>query len=196
MVEMEMPGRMLREKGGRTWRIGTAADVAWIVQKTAPPGLSITVAIPEQFAAYATIVVPRGETARSTQAQVVMDILSRNTAGQPWWLGYLDTGDEDVVFPDVPQVKLYAGWSYVVVEAGPQQASTWRSENGWFERGPVPDIVFPADRSWLLSTLWDDDWRCFGGPGEVVAELLREPSLVARAVLPGEDATPPGHVAR
>ena len=31
------------------------------------------------------------------------------SAGQPWWLGYLDTGADDIVFPDAPKVTLYYG---------------------------------------------------------------------------------------
>ena len=33
-------------------------------------------------------------------------------------------------------------------------------------QGALPDLMFPADRSWLVSTLWDDDRTCVGGvPG-------------------------------
>jgi hypothetical protein len=42
--------------------------------------------------------------------------------------------------------------------------------------------MFPADRSWLVSTLWDDDWTCIGGAAELVDKLLRHPDLQARAV--------------
>ena len=62
--------------------------------------------------------------------------------------------------------------------------------------GPGPDLIFPVDQSWLLSRLWDDDWRCFGGPGSLVDNLLKEHRLEVRRVALDEDATPPGHVAR
>jgi hypothetical protein len=111
-------------------------------------------------------------------------------------LGYLDTGADDIVFPDAPKVTLYAGWHYVLVEAGPEQAATWRqSGDRWFWKGALPNLMFPADRSWLVSTLWDDDWTCIGGPAELVDKFLRHPGLQARPVALGQDATPPGHQA-
>ena len=100
------------------------------------------------------------------------------------------------MFPDAPKVTLYAGWPYVVVEAGPEQAATWRRDGGWsFWKGALPNLMFPADRSWLLSTLWDDDWTCVGGPVSLVEALLHRPELRPRArrVERGEPATPPGH---
>jgi hypothetical protein len=92
-------------------------------------------------------------------------------------------------------VTLYAGWRYVLIEAGPDQAAGWRDDSrSWF--GAMPELLFPADRSWVLSRLWDDDWRCLGGSTELVDAFLHHPRLRARSVTLGEDATPPGHVAR
>jgi hypothetical protein len=83
------------------------------------------------------------------------EVLIEHSADRSWWLGYLDTGVADVVFPDAPTVPLYAGgWRYVLVAAGPQQAIQWRQRDPW--EGVLPDLIFPADRSWLVSTLWDD----------------------------------------
>jgi hypothetical protein len=55
--------------------------------------------------------------------------------------------------------------------------------------------MFPRDRSWLISTLWDDDWTCVGGSVGLVDGLMGHPYLasLSRRVTPGEDATPPGH---
>lgn len=55
--------------------------------------------------------------------------------------------------------------------------------------------MFPADRSWLVSTLWDDDWTCVGGPVPLVDALLNHPDLRShvRRVSLDEDATPPEH---
>jgi hypothetical protein len=183
-----------RRKGGREWRIGTDAEVAWIREST-PPGLSITSAIPPVFAAYSTIVVPTGYQAKVENARLVVQLLSEHSSDQPWWLGFLATGeDADVVFPDAPRVTLYAGWSYVLVQAGPVEAAGWRPDpHRW---RPGPDLIFPADRSWLLSWLWDDDWRCLGGPTALIERFLDQPQLEVRRVGLGEDATPPGHVAR
>jgi hypothetical protein len=182
-------------RDGRAWRIGSDVDVAWIADDT-PPGRTITAAIPPIFDAYATIVLPGHNGDQEEYDRAVLALLSEQSAGQPWWLGYLDTGADDIVFPRAPKVTLYAGWHYVLVEAGPEQAATWRrSGGGSFWQGVLPNLMFPADRSWLLSALWDDDWACLGGPATLVERFLGHPRLQARPVELGEDATPPGHQA-
>lgn len=185
-------------KDGQTWRLGTSAEVAWINDGTSI-GMTVSAAIPELFQAYATLVLPDENDRQERHDQAVLAALTRNSADQRWWLGYLDTGGADVVFPDAPMVTLYPGWRYVLVEAGPEQAATWRrpgpDEIRPFGKGALPDLIFPADRSWLLSTMWDDDWSCVGGPADLVTDLLRHPDVLARQVTPGEDATPPGHTA-
>jgi hypothetical protein len=191
--DSRLPVRSTRD--GRTWRIGTDADVAWIANGTSP-GLTITSAIPPVFDAYATIVLPDNDEDQEEHDQAVLAVLSEASAGQQWWLGYLDTGADDIVFPSAPMVTLYSGWHYVLVEAGPEQAATWRgNDGGAFWHGVLPNLVFPADRSWLLSTLWDDDWTCIGGPAGFVDKFLRHPRFEARSVELGQDATPPGHQA-
>lgn len=177
------------------WRIGTSADVAWIADGTSG-GLTITAAIPPVFEAYATVVLPVGGEGQDEHDRAVLKLLKEQSVGQPWWLGYLDTGADDIVFPDAPKVALYAGWPHVLVEAGPEQAASWRQGEDWsFWKGALPNLMFPADRSWLVSTLWDDDWTCLGGPTELVDTFLRHPGLRARLVTTGGDATPPGHQA-
>lgn len=47
---------------------------------------------------------------------------------QPWWLGYLETGVADLVFPDAPTVRLYSGWPYVLVRAGPRSGGHLANE--------------------------------------------------------------------
>jgi hypothetical protein len=94
---------------------------------------------------------------------------------QPWWLGFLDTGASDVVLDDAPRVSVYGGWGYVLVQAGPREARTWRSDERWFTA--VPELMFPADHSWLVSSLWDDAWACVGGSDELIDALLNEPDL-------------------
>ena len=100
-----------------------------------------------------------------------------------------------MIFPDAARVRLYSDWPYVLIEAGPEQALAWRSHGAGWNRS-LPDLLFPADHSWLLSTLWDDDWRCLAGPASLIESLQQEPQLDARRVAVDEDATPPGHVAR
>jgi hypothetical protein len=180
-------------KDGRVWRIGTQADVAWIANGTTM-SRTIAAAIPPVFEAYATIALPYEGGKQAQHDKVVLALLSEQSPGQPWWLGYLDTGPDDIVFPGAPKVTLYSGWHYVLAEAGPEQAATWRQHGDWsFWKGALPNLMFPADRSWLVSTLWDDDWTCIGGPAELIGKFLHHHDLETRQVAPGQDATPPGH---
>ncbi|MGE5282444.1 MAG: hypothetical protein ACM3N0_09030 [Chloroflexota bacterium] len=198
-----------RSEDGCEWRIGGDAEVAWIEENT-PSGLRITSAIPPVFEAYATLELPGtgNQTTASTAEEWeqlerygdrhdagALAVLSEHSQPQPWWLGYLETGASDLPFDGVPRVRFYADWPYVLIEAGPEQARTWR-EDCW--KGVLPDLMFPADRSWLFSTLWDDDWTCIGGSQVLVDAFLAHPDLRdrVREVDPlVEDATPPGHTA-
>ncbi len=184
------------------WHIGTADTVVWI-KTGAAPGLTITAAIPPVFADYATLEhpgklgVPRDLSDEGRQDRALLALLQAQTPPQPWWLGYLDTGASDIVFWDAPKVELYTGWQYVLVQGGPRQAASWRPADGnrnW-KSTELPDLMFPEDRSWLISTLWDDDWTCIGGPAGLIADLLRDPTLGSRSlrVRVDQDATPPGH---
>jgi hypothetical protein len=178
-------------KDGRSWRIGTASDVAWISDR--PSGVSVATAIPLVFKAYGTFHKPAHAT-EDAHERAVVDVLRQNTAEQPWWLGYLDTGAHDVVFPSAPRVTLYWDWRYVVVEAGPAEALRWRTGHmrGGMH-GSLPDLFFPVDRSWLVSGLWDDTWNCVGGsealidgsPTGVEDTSGEEVVAVAPAVAPG-----------
>src|SRR5580704_14889951 len=175
-----------RTRDGGTWRIGTDAEVAWIANGTAM-GRAITAAIPPVFEVYATVVLPYEDEAQDKHDRAVLTLLSEQSPSQPWWLGYLDTGADDIVFPDAPKVTLYSGWPYVLAEAGPEQAATWRRSGGRsFWKGALPNLMFPADRSWLVSTLWDDDWTCIGGPTALVGRFLRHPDLRTRRVVLGQ----------
>jgi hypothetical protein len=178
-------------KDGRNWRIGTASDVAWITGQTTED-LSITTAIPPVFDAYATF-YPPGFADYETQERAVVEELTKHTADQPWWLGYLDTGAHDIVFPLAPKVSLYWGWPYVLVEAGPEQVLTWRTGHLRGD-GSLPDLLFPADRSWLVSALWDDTWTDIGGPVDLISALQRNPLVKAHRVGLDEDCVPPGLV--
>ena len=171
---------------------GTPEDLDWVRQPTASGGLSITAAIPPVFAKYATVVIPDELRARRSHDEAVVSILRDGSDAPLWWFGFLGTGADPLPSPVAPRVRLYAGWEYVVIQGTPEQALGFRHEESFRS---LPDLIFPTDRSWLVSTLWDDDWRCVGGPGSLVDELTASAALEAREVSPEEDATPPGHVA-
>ena len=167
--------------------------VCWIGEGTSA-SRTIIAAIPPVFDAYASVLLPPHGVGQDEHDRAVLTLLCEQSAGQPWRLGYLDTGADDIVFPDAPKVTLYWGWHYVLVEAGPEQAATWRQHDPG-SYGFLPNLMFPADRSWLVSTLWDDDWSCLGGRSGLVDKFLRHPDLQARPVALGQDAIPPGHEA-
>jgi hypothetical protein len=81
--------------------------------------------------------------------------------------------------------------------AGPDQAATWRpapgGEPNW-KSTELPEVMFPDDRSWLVSFLWDDDWACIGGSTALINDVLSDPVLAPNAhrVDTQQDATPPG----
>ena len=132
-----------RARDGSPWRIGTDAEVSWIAEGTSA-SRTIIAAIPPVFDAYATVMLPpRGE-GQDEHDRAVLALLREQSAGQPWWLGYLDTGADDIVFRDAPKVTLYYGWHYVLVEAGPEQAAGWRRSGDWsFWKGALPNLMFP-----------------------------------------------------
>lgn len=213
----EPDGRPRIERGGRSWERGTPQAVAWI-QQGFRMGVTIASSVPPVFDAYATIVDPwsSGENpmlrfdrdfsgavadgawldpehaaardaSKGWQVQArLVEILSE-FGSNSWWLGYLDTGASDVVFEDVPSVRLSMQWPYKVVKAGPAQALSWRVL--------LPDLIFPVDRSWCVSTGWDDSWTSLGGSAPMIEALVADPVIAARQVFVDQDATPPGHVA-
>lgn len=184
-------------RDGVTWQLGSASDVAWITAGTTV-GTTITSAIPAVFGGYATIVLPEDPADQARHDTALMSVLLAHATDQPWWLGYLDTGADDVVFPAAPRVSIYSNWPFVLVGAGPEQARSWRRQDvGSFWAGHLPNLMFPVDRCWLVSTLWDDDWTCIGGAVGLIDDLVDHPVLGPRVrrVEPGQDATPPGHTA-
>lgn len=189
-------GHRLVTRGGASWRVGTDTEVAWINAGTTVD-LTITSAIPPVFDAYATIVLPDAGQDQRLHDRALIALLREQSPDQPWWLGYLDSGGGDLVFPNAPRVTLYADWPYVLAQAGPEQAADWRRCDGPRRTRGLPELMFPLDRSWLVSTLWDDDWTCVGGSDALVAGLLNHPDLRCRGrqVNLDEDATPPGHQA-
>ncbi len=186
MPELPQRSPQTRFKDGRAWRIGTEDEVAWI-NDGVTASRSITAGVPSVFAAYATLAFPVDleldrdgmRPAEDRFDDAVLRVLSARMTPQPWWLGFLETGASDVVLGDAPRVRVY-GWNYVLVQAGPHEARTWRSDEGrWFTA--LPELMFPVDHSWLVSSLWDDAWAGVGGAADLISALLREPDLRARA---------------
>jgi len=91
-----LPVRLARD--GSTWRLGTDAEVGWITSGTSV-SRTITAAIPPVFGAYATVVLPDSGDERKQRDRAVPALLSEHSPGRPWWLGYLDTGVDDICFP-------------------------------------------------------------------------------------------------
>jgi len=165
-------------KDGRSWRLGTSADTGWVDEGTSA-GPTITSAIPPIYEAYCTLELPENYTPElDRHEQAVIELLAEQTPDQPWWLGYLDTGASDIVFPYAPRTIMYYGYGYVLVEAGPQQAASWREEPfNW----TLPELMFPTDRSWLVSTMWDDAWSSIGGSQRLIERILADGTLGPRA---------------
>ena len=185
-----LDGQVQAFRDGRYWRIGTAREVDWIVNRTTD-GPSITTAIPPVFEAYATFYEP-DVVAIIAHERAVVNRLDQLTPDQPWWLGYLETGAHSVVFDHARRVSLYWNWPYVLVAAGPVQALGWRTGGHMRGDGVLPDLFFPEDRSWLASALWDDTWTCIGGPSRLIDALVKDPLIKAHRVGTDIDAKPPG----
>ena len=180
-----------RIKDGHTWRIGADEEVAWINDEVTG-GLSITGEHPADRRGVRTLAFPlelgssrdRVRLAEDRFDDAMLRALCAHTEPQPWWLGFLDTGASDVVLDDAPRVRMYSGWNYVLVQAGPHEARTWRSDEGrWFTA--LPELMFPADRSWLVSSSGMTS-SGDGGSAELISALLNEPEC-----RPGAEKTDP-----
>lgn len=169
---------------------GTDAEVAWINAETGV-GRTVTSAIPPVFEAYCTLSLPEDPEAIRVQNGVLVAELAQVTL-EPWWIGFLETGISDVVFHEAPRVRVYNN-DYVLVRAGAEDAVRWRANAT--DKDLLPDLMFPPDRSWLVSTLWDDDWRYVGGPAWLIEKVAEDKAMSARRVELGEDSIPPGHMA-
>jgi hypothetical protein len=189
-------------KDGVAWTVGGQAEVEWIAEGTGS-GPQITTAIPPRYAAYATLTnagapnLPRDTHLERRQDVAFVDVLRRHSGKTAWCFGYLDRGASDIVFWDVPKVTIYWEWKYALVLAGPDQAAHWRpapgGEPNW-KSTELPELMFPEDRSWVVSFLWDDDWACIGGSDDLIGDLESDPVLApnVRRVDIEQDATPPG----
>ncbi|WP_256796202.1 hypothetical protein [Terrabacter sp. Ter38] len=169
---------------------GSDAEVAWINAQTGV-GRTVTSAIPPVFEAYCTVSVPADPEAIKVQNGLLVETLTLAAPGQ-WWIGFLETGISDVVFQEAPRIRVYNN-EYVLVRAGAEDALRWRADET--DKDLLPDLMFPPDRSWLVSTLWDDDWRYIGGPAWLIRRVAGAKAIKARPIELGEDSIPAGHTA-
>lgn len=163
-------------------------DLTWISSGTRP-GDSIHSAVPPIFENYATIVVARDAEVRQAQHRAIGAVLE-STKEAALWIGVIETGDPDDYLADAVRATLYANWPYHMKYISASTLLDHR--NAHSERGPLPDLVFPPDRSWLATRLWDDSWISFGGSAAVTDALMLATGTAARRVPPGGLITPPG----
>ncbi|GAA2748513.1 hypothetical protein GCM10009869_00550 [Amnibacterium kyonggiense] len=134
-------------------------DVAWIRRATAVGG-TLRSAIPGGFDVYGLLDV--------SEARPTEDALLRAVAPEPSTeliAGWIDRGP----YPPHPgdEHVLYSGWRYRFqrIESACLFGLPAEGEGGF------PDLLFPDDRSWLISLLWDDSWRSVGASHEVADRI-------------------------
>ena len=105
MADLEEPSASRQyEKDGHTWSIGVHDDVSWIQRGLTRDTVTtaITAAIPPEFEAYATVALCEGQLGARTPTDpdaALFNVLQAHTGPQAWWLGYLETGASDAIFP-------------------------------------------------------------------------------------------------
>jgi hypothetical protein len=161
---------MKASRDGKDWQVGDDQTVSWIRSNTVGGG-RITAAIPPIYPRYATL-MPSAGTAPEVFERECVEALEGCTPSQPWWLGFLHTGAFPSPFPDAQEVELNYNWEYLFVRARPPQALNWRRGNirSGLD-GLIPEIIYPEDRSWLLSGMWDDAFICLGCDESVLNTL-------------------------
>ena len=138
-------------------------DVNWIRQESALAE-TLTYAIPDRYEAYGVLDLPR-------EIGPVEDGLLDALTARPTGLliaGWIDrgpwppsTGDEHV---------LYTGWRYRLRRVAESELRGLPTEG----EGSFPDLLFPQDRSWLVSLLWDDSWRSIGASQAIATRLTQD----------------------
>lgn len=139
------------------------------------------------------------------QAEVLAEVLRRNTSTPDvcWmavWEGY-----GDIPRPDSPRLRL-PGRDYILLR-GPLEAATrplWEIvDHGW-GRYQSPNLWWPDDRAWVVGTEIDFAWTYVGGTAECVEAIVRNERLEAfqvseedRADIHGDELNPlPPEIAR
>lgn len=136
------------------------ADVDWLRLNNGAAG-TLGYAIPGYFAVYGAMNLPDEIAATEDR---LLDALAPES-GEELIAGWIDrgpwpppAGDEHVIYWD---------WKYRLRRV---QSSDLRGLPGEGERC-FPDLLFPINRSWLVSMLWDDSWRSIGATRAVARRI-------------------------
>jgi hypothetical protein len=135
-------------------------EVAWLRQESTVFG-TLRYAIPGGFEAYGALDLPRNI---SPIEEPLLDTLASDES-EPLIAGWIDRGP----WPPPPgdEHVLYSGWRYRLRRVAPSEVAGLPTEG----EGSFPDLLFPPDRTWLVSLLWDDAWRSIGA-SQIVADQL------------------------
>lgn len=135
-------------------------EVAWISRGTAR-GMSIRSAIPDGFDVYGLLDL-------DDEARPIEDSLLNALQPEPdevlvaGWIVRSDRmtepGDEHT---------LYSGWLYRCRHVQRTDLLGRPARDGF------PDLLFPPDHRWIVSTLWDDSWRSVGVTATQALEIAR-----------------------
>lgn len=178
-----------RIRDGRSWRIGGEGDVAWINDATVET-VAITHAIPPVFGAYWTLDVPYAGVGEWSPEEVrrfpldVLDLLTADTAPQPWWLGLLQRWvDSEIAFPHRSCAsrdrRRRSTSTRPCLTSEPHWGRRWPCSV--LSRGrplPVPakkDLVVAVDDARELKSASSVRWTVFSFEPDGLAEL-REPA--------------------
>jgi hypothetical protein len=128
-----------------------AADVSWITSDRAAGG-TLRYALPADFEVYGVLDLTGEDDATEDMLlnALVTDLSHTLIAG------WIDRGP----WPPPPgdEHHLYYNWSYRFRRVAASDLQGLPPEG----EGSFPDLLFPQDRSWLVSLLWDDSWRSIG----------------------------------
>jgi hypothetical protein len=132
-------------------------DLAWI-RRDSRLGPTIRSAIPSGFDVYAVLDLVDERADAALLAVLAPNGTDLLVAG---WIVKSEpaSGDEHL---------LYANWPYRLRRAtAAELRAAVAGEDGF------PDLLFPRDHAWIVSTLWDDAWRSIGADAPTALELER-----------------------
>jgi len=139
-----------------------ATELDWIRIGTSL-GMSIRSAVPGGFDVFGLLDIDDG--ARPTEDALLNAL--ETSEGEPLVAGWIlrnslvtETGDEHL---------LYANWRYRLRRVT-RSDLTGRPSTGV---NGFPDLLFPSDHRWIVSTLWDDSWRSIGLSTDRALEVER-----------------------